>query len=403
MGLPDNNRNTFSRPRADVAAHAATACPPDPAKRTAAMSVSWYLSGRAEPEASVQQVPISSPRFTIGRRSGHGLCLPNPTVSGDHAELTFEGDELFVRDQNSTNGTFLNGRRIEDVEPVVSGDMLHFGTASFQVRWSTEIDNGRTHATDVADEALAILQFDRLMSEPAVIPHYQPIVRLADSHIVGYEVLARGRLLGLKTPEIMFQAAGALNAESELSRLMRREGLLAGQRLTAGTARQLYLNTHPSELEDSQLTDSLREVRGEFPDTSIILEIHEAAVTSTTALAELRAELTALGIGLAYDDFGSGQARLQELADVPPDVIKFDIHLIHRLPQASSERRRMVQSLVQIARDLEVVPLAEGVETQEEAEICYDLGFELAQGFYFGKPAPAKTWLPQDTGDVSAK
>jgi EAL domain-containing protein (putative c-di-GMP-specific phosphodiesterase class I) len=337
-----------------------------------------------------------SPRFTIGRGPGHGLCLANPTVSGDHAELAVEADRVYVRDLNSTNGTFLNGRRIEAMEIATNGDLLQFGTASFQIRWSPEIVSSLTRATDVADEALAVLQFDKLMSEPAVHPHYQPIVRLADSYLVGYEVLARSRLLGLQNPEVMFRTAGVLNAESELSRLMRREGLRAGERLTAGTPRQMYLNTHPSELKGAELTGSLRELRAEFPDVSIMLEIHEAAVTSTLDLAELRKELTALGIGLAYDDFGAGQPRLQELADVPPDVIKFDIHLIHGLPHASLERRRMVQSLVQIAKDLDVVPLAEGVETQDEAEVCYDLGFELAQGFYFGKPAPAKTWLQQD-------
>ncbi len=362
--------------------------------------VTWCLSGRANPEASTQEVPVSAPCFTIGRRSGHSLYLANPTVSGNHAELSLDADELLVRDLNSTNGTFLNGRRIVDIETVEDGDMLQFGTASFQVRRSSEVVATLTQTTDIADEALAFVQFDKLMSEPAVEPHFQPIVRLADSHCVGYEVLARCRLLGLQTPAIMFQVAGALNSESELSRLMRREGVRCGEPLTARTPLQLYLNTHPSELNEPGLIDSLRELREDFPEVSVILEIHEAAVTSTSALATIRKELAALGIGLAYDDFGAGQARLQELADVPPDVIKFDIHLIHGLPQASLERRRMVLSLVQIAKDLDVIPLAEGVETQAEAEICYDLGFELAQGFYFGEPSPATAWLQTDSNEA---
>jgi EAL domain-containing protein (putative c-di-GMP-specific phosphodiesterase class I) len=326
------------------------------------------------------------------------LCLENPTVSGDHAELSTHAGGLFVRDLNSTNGTFLNGRRIEEVAAIQDGDRLQFGTASYQVRRLSEGATPLTQTTDIADQALAVMQFDRLMSDPVVVPHFQPIVRLADSHRVGYEVLARCRLLGLQTPDIMFQVAGALNSESELSRLMRREGLRCGEVLTARTPLQLYVNTHPAELGEPELTDSLRELRNEFSDISIILEIHEAAVTSAQALATLRQELADLGIGLAYDDFGSGQARLQELADAPPDVIKFDIHLVRGLPQASEERRRMVESLVRIARDLDVIPLAEGVETKEETEICYDLGFELAQGFFFGEPAPANVWLGQDGG-----
>jgi EAL domain-containing protein (putative c-di-GMP-specific phosphodiesterase class I) len=101
-----------------------------------------------------------------------------------------------------------------------------------------------------------------------------------------------------------------------------------------------------------------------------------------------------LKIRLAYDDFGAGQARLLELADVPPDVIKFDLQMIHGLPDATAEKRQMVASLVQMVRSLGVVPLAEGVETLEEATVCQELGFELAQGYFFGYPAPVATWLP---------
>lgn len=392
MNRPHNEVGTTTARVADFRHHGLESGSAGASAGLSSPPVAWCLSGRVAPEATTQEVPVTATRFTIGRRVGHHLCLTNPTVSGDHAELLNDTGELYVRDLQSTNGTFLNGRRIDQAETLQDGDMLHFGTASFQVRRSSEMVTGATQTTDIADEALAILQFDRLMAEPAVVPHFQPIVRLADAQPVGYEVLARCRLLGLQTPDIMFQVAGALNSEAELSRLMRREGLRAGQDLTARSPLQLYLNTHPSELNDPAMIDSLSELRRDFPDVSLILEIHEAAVTSAPALGALRRQLTDLGVGLAYDDFGSGQARLQELADVPPDVIKFDIHLIHGLPQASLERRRMVQSLVRIARDLDVIPLAEGIETAGEAEVCYDLGFELAQGFYFGEPAPAENW-----------
>jgi EAL domain-containing protein (putative c-di-GMP-specific phosphodiesterase class I) len=74
------------------------------------------------------------------------------------------------------------------------------------------------------------------------------------------------------------------------------------------------------------------------------------------------------------------------LADVPPDVIKFDMGLIRGLSQASEERQTMVRSLVRIVRELNVVPLAEGVESRDEAVACVSFGFELAQGFFFGRP-----------------
>jgi EAL domain-containing protein (putative c-di-GMP-specific phosphodiesterase class I) len=310
-------------------------------------------------------------------------------------------DEVFVRDLNSTNGTFRNGHRIRSVQKLENGDSLQFGTARFHLRVSAKPEISVTQQTDVTDDALAYLQFDKLMSDPAILPHFQPIVRLADTQRMGYEVLARSRLIGLQTPDVMFRVASMLGYEAELSRLMRWEGVRLGASLTVSSPRQLYLNTHPSELNDPELLASLRALQAKFPDVSMVLEIHEAAVTSVPALSELRADLCDLGIGLAYDDFGSGQARLLELADVPPDVIKFDIHLIRGLPEASAERRQLIRTLVQAAKGVDAIPLAEGIETEKEAEICYQMGFELAQGFYFGKPAPASNWLPTDFGKAA--
>jgi FOG: EAL domain len=106
----------------------------------------------------------------------------------------------------------------------------------------------------------------------------------------------------------------------------------------------------------------------------------------------LRDTLQELDMGLAYDDFGAGQARLAELADVPPDYLKFDIGLIRNIHLATPDRQRMLASLVRMVRELGTAALAEGVETADEHRVCQELGFELGQGFYYGKPAVAKSF-----------
>ena len=97
-------------------------------------------------------------------------------------------------------------------------------------------------------------------------------------------------------------------------------------------------------------------------------------------------------MGLAYDDFGAGQARLKELFEVPPDVLKFDLKFVHGIAFSPPQHRATIQSLIRIVRDLNVVPLAEGVETTEEAVVCQELGFELAQGYLFGHAETASHW-----------
>jgi EAL domain-containing protein (putative c-di-GMP-specific phosphodiesterase class I) len=349
------------------------------------------LRGSLVPEGSVQNFLVAASPYRIGRRPDNHLCLGNPTVSGYHAQIVQANQRLLIQDLGSTNGTFLNGNRVSETAEIGYDDLLQFGTVRFEVLRHCDASAGATLCADVAQQALADLQFTRLLYDPAVEPYYQPIVRLQDGSCIGFEVLARSRLVGLETPANMFRVATARRMEVELSQLLRHEGIHLGR--SVGQNVQLYLNTHPSELVRPGLSESLEELRRAFPEPAIILEIHEAAVTSPGVLQELRPRLDALNIGLAYDDFGAGQARLLELTEVPPDVIKFDIALVQNLDSASTARQHMVRSLVEMVRNLGVIPLAEGVETSGEADACRDAGFDLAQGFFFGRPAPAEHWL----------
>jgi EAL domain-containing protein (putative c-di-GMP-specific phosphodiesterase class I) len=129
-------------------------------------------------------------------------------------------------------------------------------------------------------------------------------------------------------------------------------------------------------------------LRKGLPDSSLTPEIHESSVTERTRISRLQKTLQDLDIKLAYDDFGAGQARLVELADAPPDFLKFDYLLIHEIDRATSSKIRLIESLVTMTIDLGVVPIAEGIETEGEARACQSLGFELGQGFWLGSPKP---------------
>ncbi len=353
----------------------------------------WTLCAQSEVGDTAQRIGIKSQPFTVGRHPDNSLCIANTTVSGQHAELILAGDQILVRDRDSTNGTLLNGRRIQTVEALRHGDILHFGNVMFTLRRSSRVTESATITSDSAGEALAQIQFSTLLSRPGVQPHYQPILHLPTRQCLGYEVLSRSHFIGLETPAKMFRVAAQRTSEGELSRICRLEGLRCAEIL--GKDAQYFLNTHPAELNRSELIESLYQLREEYPDLHVVLEVHESGATSLEYLRLLKETLQELKMGLAYDDFGAGQARLMELIEVPPDVLKFDVKLVQGLPTASESRRSTVASLIRIVRDLDVVPLAEGIETEEEAAICEELGFELAQGYLFGKGEPAEEWVPK--------
>ncbi len=354
-------------------------------------NVTWLLSGQLQEDEAVRAIRINTSPFTVGRRNGTALTIDNPSVSGNHAELILEEGNLFVRDLGSTNGTFVNGMRITTPCKLKHGDLVQFAQIVFRAGVQTETRDSRTIQDDAADRALALIQFDKLMTERAVTPHFQPIVEMATKRTSGYELLGRSRLFGLTTPHAMFSAAAVLDLEAELSRILRYEGLRQADPL--GKNAQLFVNTHPAEMDEPALLEfSLRELRELSPDCRIVLEIHEAAVTQVTQMRELRAALADMEIGLAYDDFGAGQARLIELVEVPPDYLKFDINLVRNIQNASAERQKMLGNLVQMVRDLGIAALAEGIEMEEEYEVCKQVGFDFAQGYLFGKPALPKTF-----------
>jgi EAL domain-containing protein (putative c-di-GMP-specific phosphodiesterase class I) len=225
------------------------------------------------------------------------------------------------------------------------------------------------------------------LEEGRVAVAMQPIVRFPTGEVVAWEALGRGahpKLPG--DPLGLFRIAESLGIEVNLARLFRHKAVtMAKERPHLGT---LFLNTHPSELAQPGLVESLEELRVLAPRVDLILEIHESALAQPAFMAALRERLAEINVGLAYDDFGAGQARLLELAEAPPHYLKFDWRFVTGIDQAPPSRRRLLSSLVAAARELLVKTVAEGVETAAEAEICERVGFTLGQGYHFGRPVP---------------
>lgn len=324
--------------------------------------------------------------FRIGRRPDASLTLSRASVSSQHAELFIVDDRLYARDLGSTNGTFVNGTRLVDVIELQDDDVIQFADVSLRVETASARRESHTIAEDFGCQALARVQFDRLLKDEIVTPYFQPIVNLRTGQTEAFEVLARSRLVGLETPNRMFAMANELNMECTLSDMMRRKGIEASQ--TFAEIPPLYLNTHPVEFNNDANWDWVIKLREMAPTQKIIIEIHEAAVTDAISMARFRALLRDYGFGLAFDDFGAGQARIVELLANRPDCLKFDRCLITRLDEAEPARQRFVRGLVDAIRDIGVVPLAEGIETLGERMACAEFGFELAQGFSLGMPEP---------------
>jgi EAL domain-containing protein (putative c-di-GMP-specific phosphodiesterase class I) len=300
---------------------------------------------------------------------------------------------LELTDLGSTNGTYVNGVRIGRPQRLTEGDLVQIANVAFRVARTVDpaAENVQTVSADTCAQALTLVRFDKLLSDCAVSAHFQPVVELEHDAPIGFEALGRSEVVDLETPQALFAAALHLGVEAQLSRLLRSAATIEAAELPPPG--HVFLNSHPAELGNvDELARSLWELRQLAPHRPMTLEIHESTLTSAPAMLELRARLADLNIGLAYDDFGAGQARLVELAEVRPNYLKFDLRLTQGIAQAPAPRQQMLEGLVRMARELEVQPLAEGLETRADADACRQLGFALAQGYLFGRPAPAGAW-----------
>ncbi len=355
---------------------------------------SWYLSGQVSESDGVRRIDIPALPCEVGRRGDAPVALPCASVSKNHACLFEVDGQLCIRDLGSTNGTFVNGNRLSGSGHVVlsEGDLIQFATIVFRLGSGRAATEGCTLHEESCDRALAMMQFDRLLNDGGAVPFFQPIVDLHQNcRTIGYEVLGRSRLFGLKTPAEMFSAAAKLNLEAELSRAMRVYGVQLASQFPAGL--NIFLNTHPIELTTPDLKRSLTSLRELAPDLAMTLEIHEAAITNTELIESLRDLLNALEMQLAFDDFGVGRARLVELSEVRPDFVKFDMKLTRDIHRATPKRQEVVSLIAKMVNDLGIKSLAEGVENEESHEILKDMNFHLAQGFHYGRPAPVGAYV----------
>lgn len=226
--------------------------------------------------------------------------------------------------------------------------------------------------------------------------HYQPIIRLADGSVAGFEALLRWHhpVRGLVTPADFIP-------HSEQTGLIVALGHFALERAAGDVARwQRYfpidpplfvsVNVSRRQLRDSELENFLRALvaNDAVKPGTLKLEVTETAIATSEDLRPILTRLRDLGASLAIDDFGTGISTLSQLQDIPFDTLKIDKSFLARRNAEDSNGAVVLGSIVSLAHDLKRAVVVEGVELASDADWLKDLGCEFAQGFHFSKPLP---------------
>jgi diguanylate cyclase (GGDEF)-like protein len=269
------------------------------------------------------------------------------------------------------------------------GPILEVVAAMLAAAWSTEAQPaiGRFDAQPSATpdtELRGII--DSLLRGGRIVSALQPIVRLVNETVIGYEALARyPPLPRIRTPDELFASAASLNMQSAVDLACVSAALHAASNI--GEA-DLFVNVLIGTLVDQRgvaaLDKAVHDAR--VDPASIVLEFSEREPVPDLALLQrIAAELRARGFRIAVDDAGAGHASMRVIAELRPEFIKVDRSLIQAV-DADRARRALVVALLSFSGHIGARVIAEGIETVRERETLQSLGVQFGQGWLIGRP-----------------
>ncbi len=247
-------------------------------------------------------------------------------------------------------------------------------------RQALDIAGSTSHHLE--DRAGLEVHFDRALDRLWLA--FQPIVSWRQETVFGYEALVRSDEPTLARPLDLFTAAERLGRLHDLGRAIRQR--VARSAPDAPASCKLFVNVHSSDLDDVDLISPWAPLT--TIASSIVLEITErSSLERIDGLGARLEKLRRLGFQIAIDDLGAGYAGLSSFSQVEPEIVKLDMSLVRGI-DTSSRKRSVVRSMLDLAgRDLGMIVICEGVETEAERDTLAALGADLLQGYLFAKPA----------------
>jgi PAS domain S-box-containing protein len=225
-----------------------------------------------------------------------------------------------------------------------------------------------------------------------IVPWFQPLVELRTGALTSFEVLARWMhpVDGMVRPDEFIALAEETGCIGSLTALVLRQAFAAATAIPPHIT--LAVNISPLQFRDRELPGEIARLAedGGFPLSRLVLEVTESALIGNVSLArEIALELKQMGVRLALDDFGTGYSSLKHLQALPFDELKVDGSFVRSMG-VTRESRKIAAAVVGLGQSLGLTTVAEGVETQHQADMLLWLGCDLAQGWLYGRPVPAE-------------
>ncbi|WP_189063920.1 putative bifunctional diguanylate cyclase/phosphodiesterase [Deinococcus seoulensis] len=221
--------------------------------------------------------------------------------------------------------------------------------------------------------------------------YYQPVVTASDHRLIGHEALVRwNRPGGMVSPAEFIPLAEATGQILNIGAFVLRQAALDAHTRRIG---RVSVNVSAREFEQPGYAEQVRAVleeTGVDPDL-LVLEITESSLLNAERAGAVLNDLRSLGVRLALDDFGTGYSSLGAMSSLPVQILKIDRSFTRDLGRegpAGTRALEVIRAIVTLAGAMEVLTVAEGVETPLQAALLREVRCTFLQGFLFGRPAP---------------
>lgn len=228
--------------------------------------------------------------------------------------------------------------------------------------------------------------------------YFQPIVDANSGGIAGFEALARWQHpeLGWVPPPEFIRAAIESGCIRDLTLGMLRSASKAFKPYLEKPSRPyLGVNVSVSDINAEEFPVRVAAILAEegIPAERLVLEVTEDMLLGDVGnVTQVLGRLRELGLRVAIDDFGTGYSSMSYLSSFMVNIIKIDQSFVRNLTSSSSDQK-IVRAIASMAADLELSVVTEGVETPEQLELLQQMGCRLLQGYFYGRPQPADSWL----------
>ncbi len=349
-----------------------------------------------------EHVEIACFPFTVGRGDTADLRIESTRVSREHAVFRHADDVICLEDLNSTNGTHVNGRRIQKAT-LQNGDMIAFADVEMAFRWETSSVSSKNVTQVLRSEetvpepvvvrpsrnVLQLRRLHELVTQRCVSNLYRPIRNLGTEEYVGCEF--EGNSFASADVEELVERSLKMAHSRLLRRVLQLQRMVAAEEFSNVPAKLFaILRLYAAELVDPTFVDDLYALRERLDlRQQLVMELPARVLEAEGEFQSIHARLRDRDVSVAYGGISASFHAWDALEQAAPEYLLLDPAVVQRSDRGSQAQKQF-ENLVQRGREADCQVIATGVQSAIQADLCQQFDCQLASGEFFSSPVPIR-------------